>query len=118
MLNEFEMVKILLKTVLAIFLKTCKTVSIKPCINREDKSNSSQFSYTDIFLTKTMKFLEVLTPPSIYHIGISVFGNHPLRTGVDIDKFQNLVTKVDKRMYTFLRRHMRIPSRPPTTLTR
>ena len=43
--NEFEFMKITLKTVLRIFLRTCKTVSRKLCINREDKSKTSQFSY-------------------------------------------------------------------------
>ena len=68
MFNWFEITKKTLKTVLIIFMRTCKTVSIKPYTNREDGSEISQFSYTDIVVTITMKFLEVLTPPSIYRI--------------------------------------------------
>ena len=54
-------------TVLIIFLRTCKTVSIKPCINREDKRKSSKFSYKVIVVTQTMKFLAVVKTHSIYH---------------------------------------------------
>ena len=50
-----------------LFLRTCKTVSRKPCINRVDKMKISQFSYTTIVVTITMKFLAVLTTTSIYH---------------------------------------------------
>ena len=42
-------------------------MSIKQCINREDKTERSLFSYTDIVVTRTMNFLEVVTPPSIYN---------------------------------------------------
>ena len=68
MFNEFEMTKMNLKNVLRMFLRTYKTVSIKPCKNREDKSKISQFSYTVIFVTIPTKFLEVVTPPSIYQL--------------------------------------------------
>ena len=61
------MMKTTLKTVLVIFLKTCKTMSIKPCINRQDKSYRSQFVYTDIVVTRLMKLPEVVTPSYIYH---------------------------------------------------
>ena len=47
-------------------MKTCKTVSIKPCINREDKSKISQFSYTVIVVTISMNLLVVVTPQSVY----------------------------------------------------
>ena len=46
-------------------------MSRKPCINREDKRNIPQFSYTVIFVTRTMKFLAVVTPQSIYHKSIN-----------------------------------------------
>ena len=65
MFNEFKMMKITLKTVLIIVLRACKTVSIKPCINREDKSTISPISYVAIFVTSTVKFLVVVTPPYI-----------------------------------------------------
>ena len=45
-------------------------MSRKPCINREDKRNIPQFSYTVIVVTRTMKFLAVVTPKSIYHKSI------------------------------------------------
>ena len=64
--NAFEIMKITLKTVLIIVLGTCKTVSRKPCINREDKSMSSKFSYASIVLTRKMKLLEFVMPPYIY----------------------------------------------------
>ena len=60
------MIKRKLEKILRIFLRTCKTVLRKPCINREDKSECSQFNYTVIVLTRTMKFLSVVTPPSVY----------------------------------------------------
>ena len=43
-------------------------MSRKPCINREDNSKSSQFSYTVIVIVRTMKLLEVVTLPYIYQI--------------------------------------------------
>ena len=55
-----------MKTVLIIILRSCETVSRKLCINREYKSESSQFSHTFIVVARTMKFLEVVTPPYIY----------------------------------------------------
>ena len=62
------MIKITLKTFLRIMMRTtCKTVSIEPCINIEEKIKISQFIYTDIFVTRTMKFLAVVTTPYIYH---------------------------------------------------
>ena len=45
-----------------------KTVSIKTCINRKDKINSSKFSYSVIFVAITMNFLSVVTPPYIYQV--------------------------------------------------
>ena len=36
-----------------VSIKQCETVSIKPCINREIESRSSQFSYTVIVETWT-----------------------------------------------------------------
>ena len=60
------MMKITVKTVLWIVLITCKTVSRKPCINREDNIKISQFNYTAIVLIITMKLLSVVTSPSIY----------------------------------------------------
>ena len=54
-----------LKTVLRMVMRTYKTVSIKPCINREDKSTISPISYVAIFVTRTVKFLVVVTPPYI-----------------------------------------------------
>ena len=62
------MLKIILKTVLIIVLMTFKTVSIKQCINIEDKSKISQFSYTVIVVSLTIKFLAVVTLPYIYKI--------------------------------------------------
>ena len=56
-----------LKTFLRIVLITCKTASIKSCINREDKIKISQVSYTVMVVTKIMKFLAVVTPSSICH---------------------------------------------------
>ena len=41
MFNGFSMMKITLKTVIIVALRTCKIVSIKPCINREDKIRTS-----------------------------------------------------------------------------
>ena len=61
------MVNRALKTFLRMFLKTCKTVSIKLCINREGKINISQFSYTFIVVTITTKSLVVVSPPNIFH---------------------------------------------------
>ena len=60
------MMKITLKTVLNFFLRTRKTVSRKPCINRDNKSKISQFICTVIVVTRTMKFLGVVTPQYIY----------------------------------------------------
>ena len=37
-----------------------------PFINRGDKRNISQFSYTGIFVTRTTKLLSVVEPPYIY----------------------------------------------------
>ena len=67
MFNEFEMTKRKLQTVLRTILRTCKTVLKNPCIIREDKNNISKFIYTDIVVTRTTRFLEVVTPKSIYH---------------------------------------------------
>ena len=67
MFNKFELMKITMKTVLRIFIRTCKTVSRKSCINIESKSKSSKFIYTDIVFEITMKFLAGVTPPYIYH---------------------------------------------------
>ena len=50
-----------------------KTVSIKPCINRENRSRISKFSYTVIVLTRTTKFLEVVIPPDNYQTVIYLF---------------------------------------------
>ena len=50
------------------FLRICTTVSRKTYINIEDKSKRSQFSYTGIVVVITMKLLEVVTQPYIYHI--------------------------------------------------
>ena len=47
------------------------SVDIKPCINRESKSDELKFylySCHDI----NMKFLVVVTPPSIYHFNSSI----------------------------------------------
>ena len=63
------MLGITLKTVPRIVMRTCKIVKIKPWINTEDKSNISLCIYTVIVFTRTMKFLAVLTPPSIYQFG-------------------------------------------------
>ena len=60
--------KITLKTVISIFLGTCKTVPIIPCINRKADIKTSQFSYSVTAVGKTIKFLSVVTPPSIYHL--------------------------------------------------
>ena len=43
-----------------------KIVSRNPCINREDNIKISQFSYTAIVITITMKLLVVVNPLSIY----------------------------------------------------
>ena len=61
------MMKITLKTVIRIVVITCKTVSRKSCINREDNIKRSQFSYIDIVVTRIMKFLSVVIPTSIYY---------------------------------------------------
>ena len=66
MSNGFETMKRTLKTFLIIVMRTCKTLSRKPCINREDKSKRSQLSYTYIVVTITMKFLEFVIPAYIY----------------------------------------------------
>ena len=50
---EFRTLKRALKTVLRIFMRTCKAISRKPCINRESKIKSLQFSYTVIVVTWT-----------------------------------------------------------------
>ena len=44
-----------------------KQISIKPCINREDTRNSSQFSYLVIVVSRRMKLPVIVTPPSIYY---------------------------------------------------
>ena len=62
------MIKRTLITVPIIVLIKCKTVSRKPCINREDKSERSQFIFTDILVTRTTYFVVVVAPPSICHI--------------------------------------------------
>ena len=49
--NEFEIMRVTLKSFIRTVLRTCKTVSIKPFINREDKIENSQFIYTDIVTT-------------------------------------------------------------------
>ena len=67
MFNEFEMMKITLKNVLGIVMRTWKTVSIKPCINREDKIMSSQFRYADIAVIIRMNFLSVVKLTPIYY---------------------------------------------------
>ena len=67
MFNEFKILRRTLKTVLIIFLRTCKTVSRKSCIKIEDKNKISEFSYTVIVVEITMKFLVFIIPPSIYH---------------------------------------------------
>ena len=43
-----------------------KTVSRNPSINREEKSKISKFSYTVFVVARTMKFPDVVIPPSIY----------------------------------------------------
>ena len=58
-----------IETVMRIVLRTCKTVSIKPCINREYNSKISYFSYIVIVVSRIMKFLEVVTPPYIDQYG-------------------------------------------------
>ena len=60
--------KITLKYVLIIVLVTCKTSSIKPCINRESKIKISQLSHSVTIFERKMKFLAVVTPTSIYQI--------------------------------------------------
>ena len=65
--NEFEMMKITLNCFPRIVPIKCKKLSRKLCINREDKGKISQFSYKSIVITRTTKFLEVLTPSYIYH---------------------------------------------------
>ena len=55
-----------IETVLIIVLRTRKTVLRKPWINREDNSESSQFSYTDIVVTRTMNSTVVVILPYIY----------------------------------------------------
>ena len=61
------MTKRALKIILRVVIMTYKTVSIKTCINRDSKCSRSQFSYAVIVMTINMKFLEVVTPPSVYH---------------------------------------------------
>ena len=65
MFNDFEVMKIKLKYVRSIFMRICKSLSRKPCINRAYTSKSSYFSYTYIVVTRTIKFLSVITPPYI-----------------------------------------------------
>ena len=48
---EFELNERTFKTVLRMFLRTCRTVSRKPCINREANIKSSQFSYIVVVIT-------------------------------------------------------------------
>ena len=62
---------ITLKIVLLFVLRTCKTVSRNTCMNIEDMSNISQLSYISVVVTRTMKFLSVVTPTYIYH-GLSI----------------------------------------------
>ena len=64
--NEFEMMKITMKFFLRVILRKCKTVSRKLYINGEYNIYISQFIYTDMFVTRTMKFPEVVILPSIY----------------------------------------------------
>ena len=49
--------KVTLKTVLRIFLRTYKTLSRKPCITRENMSNISQLSYTVIVVAIKVNLL-------------------------------------------------------------
>ena len=51
-----------------------KTVSRKPCINREDKSNILLLIYTVISVTRTMKFLSVGNP--CLFITVDPLGRH------------------------------------------
>ena len=60
------MMKRTLKTVPIIVMRTCTTLSMNSHINREYNRRISQFSYTDIFVTITVKFLSVVTPLSTY----------------------------------------------------
>ena len=46
------MMKRTLNFFLRIFLRTCKTVSTKPCINRESNRSISQFIYTVIVVAQ------------------------------------------------------------------
>ena len=62
--------KITLKPVLVIVLRTCKTVSRKLCINREDSRKISQFSYTVIVVEISIKFIAALSS-SFIHLGFS-----------------------------------------------
>ena len=55
-----------IETVLIIVMRTYKTVLIKPCINRKDKSTISPFSYAGFSVKRTVNFLVVVTPPYIY----------------------------------------------------
>ena len=48
---EFRMTKITLKTVLSIFMRTCRTVSRQTCIKRESKSRNSQLRFKVIVVT-------------------------------------------------------------------
>ena len=65
-LNDSIIMKRQLKTVLIIFLRTCKTVSRKPYINIEINSRISKFSYKFIVVKRKIKLLAVVTPPDIY----------------------------------------------------
>ena len=69
--NQFRMMKITLKPVLIFFLRTCKTVSREPFINREIMIRISQFCFTAIVVTRKMRFLSVVTPSAIYKIELA-----------------------------------------------
>ena len=86
------MMKITFKTVLKNVLRTCKTVSIKLCIHREDKSKSVQFSYTDIVVARTMKFLSVVTPPSISQYSSPMHTNMLFLVQVNTNQAANKTT--------------------------
>ena len=76
MFNEFIFMKTTLKTFLRIFLRTFKTVSRKSSINSESNIRSSKFSYTIIVVTRSIKSLTIVVPPSIYYV-VSILETMP-----------------------------------------
>ena len=70
------------------------SVEIKPCINRESKSDELTI-YLYICQDINMRFLVFVTPPSIYHI---TYGNHNLATKT-YEVLKSVIKKDEKNVF-------------------